>query len=81
MSFQITDHVPGFSNEDLAAMAAEAEAGYDLTGRASELNPHFQRLQLVPADLLDAIDQRAEKDGLSPEEVVRQALASYLHSA
>lgn len=81
MSFEITDRVPGLSDEDMAALVAEAENGYDLAGRPSELNPHFQRLQLVPADLLDAIDERAEKDGQSPEAVVRQALARYLDTA
>lgn len=81
MSFEITDHVPGLSDEQVAAVADEAEAGYDLAGRESEANPHFQRVQLVPADLLDAIDERAQKDGQSPEAVVRQALASYLHTA
>lgn len=81
MNLEITDHVPGVSDEDVAAMAAEAEDGYDLTGRASEPNPHSQRSELVPADLLEAIDERARRDGQSPEAVVRQALASYLHTA
>lgn len=81
MNFSITDHVPGLSDEQVAAIAGEAEAGYDLTGRVSEANPHFQRLQLVPADLLDAIDERAQEDGQSPEAVVRQALTTYLRPA
>lgn len=81
MSFEITDQVPGFSAESVAAMAAEAEAGYDLTEQVPQLNPHFQRLQLVPADLLDAIDERARKDGESPDDVVRRALATYLRTA
>jgi len=81
MSFEITDRAPGFSDEDVAALAAEAEDGYDLTGRSAEPNPHFQRLQLVPADLLDAIDERAQKDGQSREAVVRHALANYLDTA
>lgn len=81
MSFEITDHVPGLGNDAVVAMADEAESGYDLAGRTPEPNPHFQRLELVPADLLDAIDERAEQDGESPEAVVRQALALYLHTA
>ena len=81
MSFEITDRVPGLSHEDVDALVAEAENGYDLAARPSEPNPHFQRLQLVPADLLDVIDERAEKDGQSPEAVVRQALARYLDTA
>lgn len=81
MSFEITDRVPGFRDEDVVAMAAEAEDGYDLRGQVSEPNPHFQRLQLVPADLLKAIDERALEDGQSPEAVVRRSLATYLHTA
>ncbi len=81
MSFEIVDHVPGLRDEDVAAMATEAESGYDLTGREAQPNPHFQRLQLVPTDLLEAIDKRARKDGQSPEAVVRRALAIYLDSA
>lgn len=81
MSFEITDHVSGLSNDKVAAVADQAEAGYDLGDQASEPNPHFQRLQLVPEDLLDAIDERAYMEGQSPEAVVRQALATYLHTA
>lgn len=81
MSFEITNHVPGLSADQVAAMAEEAEAGYDLSGQSSEFNPHFQRLQLVPADLLDAIEERAQKEGQSPEAVVREAIATNLHTA
>lgn len=81
MSFEITDHVPGLSDEQVAAVADEAGSGYDLATLDTEHNPHFQRLQLVPEDLLDAIDERAQKDGQSAEAVVRQALAAYLHTA
>ena len=81
MSLEITDHVAAFSDEQVAAMAGEAQAGYDVSARAGEPNPHFQRLQLVPVDLLDAIEERAEQDGQSPEAVVRRALAAYLHTA
>ncbi len=81
MSFEITDHVPGLSADQVAAMAEEPEAGYDLSNQSSESNPHFQRLQLVPADLLDAIEERAQKEGQSPEAVVREAIATHLHTA
>ncbi|WP_068403203.1 ribbon-helix-helix protein, CopG family [Kribbia dieselivorans] len=81
MSFEITDHVPGLGDEQVAAMVEEAEGGYDLSARETSASPHFQRVQLVPADLLDAIDQRAAQDRQSPEAVVRQALANYLHTA
>ncbi|MCR1784046.1 ribbon-helix-helix domain-containing protein [Nocardioides carbamazepini] len=81
MNFEITDHVPGLSDDQVARAAAEAEAGYDLRGRPSEPNPHLGRVQLVPTDLLDAVEERAARDGQSPEAVVRQALAAYLRTA
>ncbi|CAN5557306.1 hypothetical protein BH23ACT6_BH23ACT6_21760 [soil metagenome] len=55
--------VQGDDGAEVAAMADQAEAGYDLGDQASEPNPHFQRLQLVPADLLEAIDERAHMEG------------------
>ena len=47
----------------------------------SEQNLHLHRVQLVLEDLLDAIDERADKDGQSPDAVVREALSNYLDSA
>ena len=79
MSFETTDHVSGLSDEQVAALAQAAEAGYDVRALNWETNPH--RLQLVPEDLLEAIDQRAREDGESPETVVRRALTAYLRSA
>ncbi len=81
MSYEITDHVPGLTDEQVAALTREAEAGFDLTDKEIRPNPHLQRVQLVPADLLDAIDEHARKDGQSPKAVVREALTSYLHTA
>jgi hypothetical protein len=81
MSFDITDHVDGLSDEQVSAAVDEAESGYDVADTASEPNPHFQRVQLVPADLVDAIEERARKDGQSPETVLREALTTYLRSA
>ena len=81
MSYEITDRVPGLTDAQVADLVQEAEAGYDLTARPSEPNPHFHRVQLVPEDLLDAIDERAAKDGQSPDAVVRDALSSYLDTA
>ena len=80
MTFETTDRVPGLDDEQLAALAEEAEAGYEVADAHAEPNPHFQG-QLVPEDLLDAIDERAEREGQSREEVVRRALTEYLHSA
>lgn len=81
MNFEMTDHVPGFGDDEVDAMVDEAEAGYDLSARRAELNPHFQLTQAVPEDLLEAIEERAEREGESPESVVRRALVAYLHSA
>ena len=81
MSYEMTDHVPGLSDEQVAAMAEAAESGQLLSDQVGKSNPHFQRLQLVPEDLLDAIDERARQDSQSPEAVVRRALAAYLHTA
>lgn len=81
MSFDITDHIDGLSNEQIAAAVAESETGFDLSGTQSEPNPHFQKVQLVPADLVDALEERARKDGQSPEDVLREALVTYLRTA
>ena len=81
MSFDITDYVDGLSDEQVAAAVEAAETGYDLADMQSEANPHFQRVQLVPADLVDAIEERARKVGQSPEAVLREALTTYLRSA
>ncbi len=81
MSYEITDSVPGLTDAQVTDLVQEAEAGYDLTARPSEQNPHFHRVQLVPEDLLEAIAERAAKDGQSPDAVVREALSNYLDSA
>lgn len=81
MSDEITDRVPGLTDKQVADLVQEAEAGYDLAPHRAEPNPHLQRVQLVPEDLLDAIDERAAKDGQSPDAVVREALANYLDTA
>ena len=47
--------------------AVEAEAGYDLVERASEANPHRRGVPTVPMELVDAIEERARRDGQSPE--------------
>lgn len=81
MNVEVTDHVPGFSDEEVEAMVAEAEAGYDLQGVPSEPNPHHVGSSLVPDDLREAIEDRARRDGLSPEAVVREAIEAHLHIA
>lgn len=81
MSFEVTDHVPGCSDEEVSAMVAEAEAGYALKGLPSESNPHRVSSPLVPDDLREAIEDRARRDGSSAETVVREAIEAYLHIA
>ncbi len=81
MSFDITEHVPGFSDREVQALATEAEAGYDVQGLPTELNPHRDVLALVPDELREALADRARQDGQSPAAIVREALAAYLHTA
>lgn len=81
MSYEITDSVPGLTDAQVADLVQEAEAGHDLKTLPAEPNSHFHRVQLVPTDLLDAIDERAAKDGQSPDAVVREALSNYLDTA
>jgi hypothetical protein len=59
MSYEITDRVPGLTEAQVSDLVQEAEAGYGLTTCQAESSPHFHRVQLVPEDLLDAIDERA----------------------
>ncbi|WP_131105790.1 hypothetical protein [Ornithinimicrobium sufpigmenti] len=72
MSDEIIDSVPALTDARVTDLVQEAEAGCELTARASEQNPHSHRVQLVPEDVLDAIDERAAKDGQSPDAVVRE---------
>ena len=74
MSHEVTDRVPGLTDQQVADLLQEAEAGYDLAPHQAVPNPHFQRVQQVPEDLLEAIDERAARDGQSPDAVVREAL-------
>lgn len=39
--------------EQATALIEEAEAGHGLTGTGPERNPHSQRVQLIPTDLVD----------------------------
>ncbi|HPB72709.1 MAG TPA: hypothetical protein PLX71_07015 [Phycicoccus sp.] len=81
MTFEVVDSVPGLGADEVTALVDEAEAGYDVARLPSEPNPHFGRIQLVPADLIDAIDQRALQAGQTPDWVLREALTAYLRSA
>lgn len=72
------------TEEQIAAWADEAEAGYDVTalkkrgrgrpGRGAEASQVIA-LRLT-ADELSALDARAKREGKSRSEVIREALAS-----
>lgn len=81
MSEGITNEISGLSAARVRALIAEAEKGYDAEQLPAHTNPHLARMCLVPQDLLEAIDERALRDGQTPDAVVRSALAAYLHSA
>jgi predicted transcriptional regulator len=76
---------------DVHALAAEAEDGYDvdalLARRGKPGRPSLgsgpasvESVRLDP-ELREELAQRAEADGTTPSEVIRQALRSYLHGA
>lgn len=81
MTFEMTDHVPGLNDDRVAALAEEAEMGYDVRPHDGEPNPHSQRVRLIPEDLMDAVEARAKQDGQSTEAVLREALVAYLRTA
>lgn len=72
------------TDEQIEAWAAEAEAGYDVStlkkrgrgrpGRGAQPS-HVIALRLT-ADEISALDARAEREGKSRSEVIREALAS-----
>jgi len=72
------------TEEQIAAWAAEAEAGYDVEalkkrgrgrpGRGAEPT-QVVALRLTPAEIA-ALDARAEREGKSRSEVIREALAA-----
>ncbi len=78
---ETTNGVP-VSEEQIAAWAAEAEAGYDIAalkkrgrgrpGRGAEPS-QVVALRLTLAEIA-ALDERAEREGKSRSEVIREAL-------
>ena len=72
------------TEEQIVAWAAEAEAGYDVaalkrrgrgrSGRGAE--PSQVTALRLTVDEISALDARAEREGKSPSEVIREALAS-----
>ncbi|CAM3348564.1 hypothetical protein NODU109028_12915 [Nocardioides dubius] len=81
MKAEITDAVPGLTDAQVQGEVEEAERGYVLGELVSEPNPHRSDLPTVPVDLIAEIAARAARDGETPDDVVRRALLSYLHSA
>jgi hypothetical protein len=79
------------TDAEVNALAAEAEGGYDVDaliarrgkrGRPSlgSAPASVESVRLDP-ELRDELAQRAEADGTTPSEVIRQALRRYLHAA
>ncbi|MFT0763056.1 CopG family transcriptional regulator [Actinomyces sp. F1_1611] len=72
------------TEKQIAAWAAEAEAGYDVValkkrgrGRPGRGSEPSQVIALrLTADEISALDARAEREGMSRSEVIRKALAS-----
>jgi len=72
------------SEEQIAAWSAGAEAGYDVAtlkkrgrGRPGRGSEPSQVIALrLTADEISALDARAEREGKSRSEVIREALAS-----
>ncbi|NLT29862.1 MAG: ribbon-helix-helix protein, CopG family [Propionibacterium sp.] len=81
MNPDVTTGVEGIGEAELAGLIEEAAAGYDLASARVEPNPHHVAGRVVPPDLLAEIDARARRDGRSPDDVVRDALTQFLHSA
>ncbi len=79
------------TDEDVAKLAAEAEAGYDtdqlITRRNKRGRPPIgnapssvESVRLDP-ELRRQLLQRAEADGTTPSELIREALRRYLEAA
>jgi hypothetical protein len=79
------------TDDVVTALAAEAEAGYDvdalLARRGKRGRPSLgsapssvESVRLDP-ELRDELAQRAEADGTTPSEVIRRALRRYLRAA
>jgi len=84
MSERETINGTSVTEEQIAAWAAEAEAGYDVAalkkrgrGRPGRGAEPSQVIALrLTADEISALDARAKREGKSRSEVIREALAS-----
>ena len=79
------------TDADVQALAAEAEAGYDVDALVSRRGKRgrpslgsapatVESVRLDP-ELRQELVVRAKADGTTPSEVIRQALRRYLHAA
>jgi uncharacterized protein (DUF4415 family) len=79
------------TDADVQRLAEEAERGYDVDALVARRNKRgrpalgsapasVESVRLDP-ELRDQLTARAQADGTTPSEVIRQALRDYLHAA
>lgn len=79
------------TDADVQRLADEAERGYNLDALVARRNKRgrpalgsapasVESVRLEP-ELRDQLTARAQADGTTPSEVIRQALRNYLHAA
>lgn len=79
------------TDADVQRLADEAERGYDVAALIARRNKRgrpalgsgpssVESVRLEP-ELRDQLTARAQADGTTPSEVIRQALRDYLHAA
>lgn len=79
------------TDADIQRLAEEAERGYDVDALVARRNKRgrpalgsapasVESVRLDP-ELRDQLTARAQADGTTPSEVIRQALRDYLHAA
>jgi uncharacterized protein (DUF4415 family) len=79
------------TDADVQRLAEEAERGYDVDALIARRNKRgrpalgsapasVESVRLDP-ELRDQLTARAQADGTTPSEVIRQALRDYLHAA
>jgi uncharacterized protein (DUF4415 family) len=94
MSKKIYGHTTSgrpITDADVQRLAEEAERGYDVDALVARRNKRgrpalgsapasVESVRLDP-ELRDQLTARAQADGTTPSEVIRQALRDYLHAA
>jgi hypothetical protein len=79
------------TDEDIEKLAAEAEAGYDVDALIARRNKRgrptigsaaasVESVRLDP-ELRRQLIERAQSEGTTPSELIREALRRYLHAA